>query len=47
MFRGSKSGMQRQGAGLQLRPGSPAIPIVPCAVLHDLGNGGDKNWGLP
>jgi L-aminopeptidase/D-esterase-like protein len=34
------------GAGLQLRPESPAIPIVPCAVLHDLANGGDKNWGL-
>jgi len=34
------------GAGLQLRPGSPPIPIVPCAVLHDLANGGDKNWGL-
>jgi L-aminopeptidase/D-esterase-like protein len=34
------------GAGLQLRPGSPSIPIVPCAVLHDLANGGDKNWGL-
>jgi len=32
--------------GLHLRPGSPAIPIVPCAVLHDLGNGGDKNWGI-
>ena len=23
-----------------------AIPIVPCAVLHDLGNGGNKAWGL-
>ena len=34
------------GLGLQWRSGSPAIPIVPCAVLHDLGNGGDKNWGL-
>ena len=34
-----------KGVGLQLRPGSPAIPIVPSAVLHDLGNGGDKNWG--
>lgn len=32
--------------GLILRPGSPAIPIVPAAVLHDLGNGGDKAWGL-
>jgi L-aminopeptidase/D-esterase-like protein len=35
-----------QGLGLQFRPGSPVIPIVPAAVLHDLGNGGDKNWGL-
>jgi L-aminopeptidase/D-esterase-like protein len=34
-----------RGVGLHLRPGSPAIPIVPCAVLHDLANGGDKNWG--
>jgi L-aminopeptidase/D-esterase-like protein len=38
--------LSTQRVGLQLRPGSPAIPIVPCAVLHDLGNGGDKNWGL-
>jgi L-aminopeptidase/D-esterase-like protein len=34
-----------KGIGLQLRPGSPSIPIVPSAVLHDLGNGGDKKWG--
>jgi L-aminopeptidase/D-esterase-like protein len=38
--------LSAQGTGLQLRAGSPAIPIVPCAVLHDLSNGGDKNWGL-
>jgi L-aminopeptidase/D-esterase-like protein len=38
--------LSAQGVGLQLRSGSPAIPIVPCAVLHDLANGGDKNWGL-
>lgn len=38
--------LSTQGIGLQLRSGSPAIPIVPCAVLHDLANGGDKNWGL-
>ena len=38
--------LSTQGVGLQLRSGSPAIPIVPCAVLHDLSNGGDKNWGL-
>jgi L-aminopeptidase/D-esterase-like protein len=35
-----------RGSGLQLRPGAPPIPIVPCAVLHDLANGGDKDWGL-
>jgi L-aminopeptidase/D-esterase-like protein len=34
-----------RGVGLRLRPDSLAIPIVPCAVLHDLGNGGDKSWG--
>lgn len=38
--------LSAHGAGLQLRPGTPAIPIVPCAVLHDLANSGDKNWGL-
>jgi len=32
--------------GLKLTQGSPAIPIVPAAVLHDLANGGDKAWGL-
>ena len=31
--------------GLKLSPNSPAIPIVPACVLHDLGNDGDKNWG--
>ncbi|MEI9903282.1 MAG: P1 family peptidase [Asticcacaulis sp.] len=34
------------GQGLHLKPGSPAIPIVPAAVLHDLANGGDKAWDL-
>jgi len=34
-----------KGRGLRLRPGSPPIPVVPAAVLHDLGNPGDKNWG--
>jgi L-aminopeptidase/D-esterase-like protein len=38
--------LSTQGVGLQLRSGSPAVPIVPCAVLYDLANGGDKNWGL-
>lgn len=31
--------------GLQLRPGAKHIPIVPAAVLHDLMNEGDKDWG--
>jgi L-aminopeptidase/D-esterase-like protein len=43
---GVAASLSMQGIGLQLRSKSPAIPIVPSAVLHDLGNGGDKNWGL-
>jgi L-aminopeptidase/D-esterase-like protein len=43
---GVAAALSAKGIGLQLRPGSPAIPIVPSAVLHDLGNGGDKSWGL-
>ncbi len=43
---GVAAALSAQGIGLTLRPGSPAIPIVPAAVLHDLGNGGDKTWGL-
>ena len=43
---GVAAALSVKGIGLQLRPGSPRIPIVPAAVLHDLGNGGDKDWGL-
>jgi L-aminopeptidase/D-esterase-like protein len=43
---GVAASLSVQGIGLQLRPGAPAIPIVPCAVLHDLGNKGNKQWGL-
>jgi L-aminopeptidase/D-esterase-like protein len=42
---GVASALCAQGVGLHLRPDSLAIPIVPCAVLHDLANGGDKDWG--
>ena len=42
---GVTTALSAGGVGLKLRPGSPAIPIVPAAVLHDLGNGGDKDWG--
>lgn len=43
---GVATALSVRGRGLSLRPGSPAIPIVPSAVLHDLSNGGDKAWGL-
>ena len=35
--------LSTQGVGLQMHR---AIPIVPAAVLYDLANRGDKNWGL-
>ena len=38
--------LSARGVGLALKPGAPKIPIVPAAVLHDLGNGGDKDWRL-
>jgi len=43
---GVAAALSARRIGVVLRPGSPAIPIVPAAVLHDLGNGGDKAWGL-
>jgi L-aminopeptidase/D-esterase-like protein len=43
---GVTTALSHRDVGLRLRPGSPAIPIVPAAVLHDLGNGGDKAWGM-
>src|SRR5471032_2533908 len=38
--------LSQDEVGLHLKPGAPAIPIVPAAVLHDLANGGNKAWGL-
>src|ERR1700733_1258910 len=43
---GVAAALSAQGIGLEFRQGSPHIPIVPSAVLHDLGNGGGKHWGL-
>jgi L-aminopeptidase/D-esterase-like protein len=37
--------MGAQGKGFVVRPGIPTAPIVPAAILFDLGNGGDKAWG--
>ena len=33
------------GFGLRLDRGTPAIPIVGAAVIYDLANGGEKDWG--
>lgn len=43
---GVTAALSARGQGLHLKPGGPAIPLVPAAVLHDLANGGDKQWGL-
>ncbi|MEO1251780.1 MAG: P1 family peptidase [Pseudomonadota bacterium] len=37
--------LSAEDVGLRLSQSSPAIPIVPAAALHDLGNDGEKNWG--
>ena len=34
-----------RGRGFKFRPGTPPAPIVPGAIIFDLANGGDKNWG--
>lgn len=33
------------GKGIGLKLGPRAIPVVPAAILYDLANGGDKDWG--
>jgi L-aminopeptidase/D-esterase-like protein len=43
---GVTTALSARSIGLHLRPGAPSIPIVPAAVLHDLGNGGNKLWGM-
>jgi len=42
---GVTSVLSSRDIGLRLKQDSLPIPIIPCAVLHDLGNGGDKRWG--
>jgi len=43
---GVATALSARDVGLRIAAGTPAIPIVPAAALHDLGNGGDKAWGL-
>ncbi len=38
-------GAQGRGYTVSMLPGVPRAPIVPAAILFDLGNGGDKAWG--
>jgi L-aminopeptidase/D-esterase-like protein len=42
---GAACTLSSRGIGLRIREDPRPIPIVPCAVLYDLGNGGDKGWG--
>jgi L-aminopeptidase/D-esterase-like protein len=42
---GVASVLRSQGRGYLLSPGAPRAPIVPAAILFDLANGGDKEWG--
>ncbi|SDZ98563.1 P1 family peptidase [Rubrimonas cliftonensis] len=41
---GVVAGLRRMGRGFAV--GAARAPIVPAAILFDLGNGGDKAWGL-
>jgi len=36
----------QQRIGYVAREGIPVSPIVPCAILFDNANGGDKDWGM-
>ncbi len=42
---GVTSWLRAKGRGFQIVPGSPRVPIVPGAILFDLANGGNKEWG--
>lgn len=37
--------LSARGVGMRIAAGGPTLPIVSAAVLHDLGHGGDKDWG--
>ncbi len=39
-------GAQGRGFAMMPMPGVPSSPIVPAAILYDLANRGDKNWGM-
>src|SRR5258706_3461739 len=37
--------LREMDRGYRMAPGAPLVPIVPAAILFDLANGGDKDWG--
>ena len=37
--------LSARGIGLKFAPDQVPVPILPAAILYDLTNGGDKNWG--
>src|SRR5687767_5442779 len=43
---GVVSWLAARGVGYALSGGAPPAPVVPSAILFDLANGGDKNWGM-
>lgn len=42
---GAMAWLGARGRGFRFAPGVPAAPIAPGAIIFDLANGGDKNWG--
>ena len=42
---GVTSVLRAWGRGFRIAPAAPPVPIVPGAILFDLMNGGDKDWG--
>lgn len=38
-------GAEGKGFALMPTPGVPPSPVIPAAILYDLANGGEKNWG--
>lgn len=42
---GVQAWLRAQGRGFEIVPGAPRVPIVSGAILFDLTNGGNKEWG--
>lgn len=42
---GVVAALSARGTGLRMATSPRSIPVVPSAILYDLGNGGDKDWG--